>query len=990
MASKKHYLVTLDLLQQAQKLLEQNQLDEGIIEKFKKASLDFESLAEWTFYLQSQIGLATVYRKKYQYAIVEELLKATLLKVEHHIAKEAIEMGMVYKELAISIYAQSNYSLAKTYFQKALVIYQEHYGENHKDIALIYSNLGNCRFALDSLEEALEYYQKSLKIREAILPPNHPHFAFSYSALGRCYHTKRNYQKALLYFQEALGIRIHQYGNQHLTVSYSYTDISSAYVSLQNFTQARLHEAKALEIRKKQFPKGHITTAYCYSKIAEIYLREGKPSNALKNCYLALELQQKLLQPQHLHLAHTYIQIGKCLLLKESSQCVVYLQKALTICLQASEKYYKLTAKVLDYIARYYLLKEDFWKALEYYQQGIHSIYRIDLEKIVRQNILEAPSIESYLSSERLSKLIVGKAKVFEALFQQDQNLEYLWAAFEHYKQLIELIGQIRKMQSGESEQLFLSGEAETLYESAIKVALDLHQETGDGQILEEAFLFAEKGKAMILLTALQKNEAELSSSIPKDLLQKMKILEVQQLELEKQLKQNQKPLSLQELRRELFEVTHQYEGLIARLEEAYPEYYQLKYHLSTAGIRILQEALLERDSNNRLSSSTLMLSYYVGENQLYLFEVTSNDYQVHRISKPTDLADQILDFQDAINWMDFEDYLEVGTKLYQLLLAPVLEGKTPETIPQQMVILRHHLLEYLPFEALLMPSNLSDEEMLDFTVLPYLIRTYAVSYHYSATLLLRKIRQSQKTAALKSSFLGFAPVSFNGEKVWELEMKSQLGNSKVLRSRRGGEENLEILPNTESEVRQVYELFEEQSLDAKAFLYASASKENLLKEASKHKFLLISTHGFMENEGEGLSGIYLAKVDELEGVSEESRGGDYSKNNYLLYTSDTYHLDLKADLVVLSSCSSGVGKMQKGEGMMAINRGFLYGGASNIIFTQFDIPDESSSLLVKKLFEYILEGETYTAALRKAKLALLEQEGSSVQDWAGYLLIGV
>jgi len=72
------------------------------------------------------------------------------------------------------------------------------------------------------------------------------------------------------------------------------------------------------------------------------------------------------------------------------------------------------------------------------------------------------------------------------------------------------------------------------------------------------------------------------------------------------------------------------------------------------------------------------------------------------------------------------------------------------------------------------------------------------------------------------------------------------------------------------------------------------------------------------------------------------------------------------------------------------MNRGFLYAGASNIVFTQFDIPDQSSSLLVKKMFEYILEGTPYSTALQKAKLEMIRMEGSSPQDWAGFVLIGV
>ena len=73
----------------------------------------------------------------------------------------------------------------------------------------------------------------------------------------------------------------------------------------------------------------------------------------------------------------------------------------------------------------------------------------------------------------------------------------------------------------------------------------------------------------------------------------------------------------------------------------------------------------------------------------------------------------------------------------------------------------------------------------------------------------------------------------------------------------------------------------------------------------------------------------------------------------------------------------------------MAMNRGFLYAGASNIIFTYFDIPDQSSGELVHHLFKNILDGDSYAAALRKAKIALLTQAHKTPEDWAGYALIG-
>ncbi|MFK7903801.1 MAG: CHAT domain-containing protein, partial [Chitinophagales bacterium] len=111
--------------------------------------------------------------------------------------------------------------------------------------------------------------------------------------------------------------------------------------------------------------------------------------------------------------------------------------------------------------------------------------------------------------------------------------------------------------------------------------------------------------------------------------------------------------------------------------------------------------------------------------------------------------------------------------------------------------------------------------------------------------------------------------------------------------------------------------------------------------------------------------------------------------DNDKLYLTDVMNLHLNADLVVLSSCESGVGKLEVGEGVMALHRAFLYAGAQNIVYSLFKVPQDSTSELVQTFFRYVLEGDTYSTALRKAKLGLIENESMEPIDWAGFALIG-
>ncbi len=144
-----------------------------------------------------------------------------------------------------------------------------------------------------------------------------------------------------------------------------------------------------------------------------------------------------------------------------------------------------------------------------------------------------------------------------------------------------------------------------------------------------------------------------------------------------------------------------------------------------------------------------------------------------------------------------------------------------------------------------------------------------------------------------------------------------------------------------------------------------------------------------MRSEGSGDRSQETGRNKQKKGAIQQFSSSAIESDDFLLHTSETYHLNLNADLVVLSSCESGVGELKVGEGMMALNRGFLYAGAGNIVYSLFKVPQDSTSQLTQTLFRYILEGESYASALRKAKLELIADEMMEPMDWAGFALVG-
>ena len=105
------------------------------------------------------------------------------------------------------------------------------------------------------------------------------------------------------------------------------------------------------------------------------------------------------------------------------------------------------------------------------------------------------------------------------------------------------------------------------------------------------------------------------------------------------------------------------------------------------------------------------------------------------------------------------------------------------------------------------------------------------------------------------------------------------------------------------------------------------------------------------------------------------------------------FHLKLDADLVVLSACETGLGKLEKGEGMIGLTRGFLYAGARSLVVSLWKVNDTSTSVLMERFYRHLQEGKPKAEALRLAKLSLKnDPDMPALHDpfhWAPFILVG-
>jgi CHAT domain-containing protein len=109
-----------------------------------------------------------------------------------------------------------------------------------------------------------------------------------------------------------------------------------------------------------------------------------------------------------------------------------------------------------------------------------------------------------------------------------------------------------------------------------------------------------------------------------------------------------------------------------------------------------------------------------------------------------------------------------------------------------------------------------------------------------------------------------------------------------------------------------------------------------------------------------------------------------------LLYANDIRNEKVKADLVILSSYESELGRKVGGEGLIALNHAFIYAGARNVISSLWKINDRYSSEFMINFHQEVASGQSYTEALRQAKLQFLADPATAQpQFWAPFVLIG-
>lgn len=109
-----------------------------------------------------------------------------------------------------------------------------------------------------------------------------------------------------------------------------------------------------------------------------------------------------------------------------------------------------------------------------------------------------------------------------------------------------------------------------------------------------------------------------------------------------------------------------------------------------------------------------------------------------------------------------------------------------------------------------------------------------------------------------------------------------------------------------------------------------------------------------------------------------------------LLTAEEISHLDLsQTKLAVLSSCCSGLGKIDEVDGVIGLQRAFKRAGVQSLVMSLWPVPDEATNLLMQYFYSNLMMGENYQQALTHAmKILRLNPRYDKPHYWAGFVVL--
>ena len=870
----------------------------------------------------------------------------TRLKLEdYYSANSNYNIGVAYNYLG-------DFARMKHYMLEYIRICKSIYDEFGPEVVSGYTYLVSASMELQEYESAISYAssaQDIIKINESAL--HEDELSNLYATVGTCYGRMSDYAKARIYFEKAESVL-----NTSSGVS------GENYISLINNLAIVYGNLGLTDKQNTYYEKGFALAQFSNSSLAYNLVNSyavflGNTGKIIKGEKLLSGLVEKARNVYGKD-SRNYIEV----LNNYASYLLNYKNdhlnslKAYTDCIDYLKDHDEETNLKDPVIIGYSLALSangESHMALEKIQELLFNSPVVNTDEKLYTN----PELISLKVDRRSLNIIRAKHNILWDIYSKSGSYDALEAAASTSELLISLLEKVRINISEEESRLLLGDSYRNSYLIAIRDFELCFRTSKNLQYLEKVFEYIERSKVAGLLAATRELDA-VQFHIPSEISELEKSFErdISFYNAKIYSESNEEPRdesSMSDWNEKVLIATQRRDSLVMVLEKNYPEYYSLKYNTRVLKMDQIPE-VVGWNSN--------YLNYVVSDSLLYLFLVNRKYRQLLTFRIDSAFFYKIREFRKLLSMpslsgnarKQFDDFQEIGYDLYKELITPVQKY----FISDKIIISPDNILSYLPFETLL-SSKYSGTGIL-YRELHYLMNDFSISYTYSATFMEELVKRNY---GRRNNLVAFAPY------IEEISIDSIL-----LKRQQQGKGILYDLPNARLEAEYISRI-----TGGKSYLNEDARESVYKTESPKYDIVHLAMHTVLNDQYPMNSAMIFSQAND-------------TTDDGMLHTYEVYGIPLKAKMVVLSSCNTGMGLLFSGEGILSLARGFLYSGSQSVVMSMWEIEDKSGTDIMKMFYENLKRGHSKSESLKKARTDFLRSANQLISHpyfWSSLVVYG-
>ena len=795
---------------------------------------------------------------------------------------------------------------------------------------------GSCYFQQGDVRSAIPRYERAERLSQ-----NDQLKYRLFQHLGYMYNIVGNYGKAISYQELCLEDALNK-GSDEL-IGKSYMNLGLSYFRVGRLEEAQESMKNCIKYSRQALGDNCRNCALASSNLGLIQMRLGLFDKSLETFQRAIQEFEKL-NLQHtssysMPFNNTGIVYSE---LKDFQKALPYFKKALTISINHTGENSKFS-HALEYrnIANCYRELNQFDSARTYYDSTF---------QVLEFNEQDDETALGIGLVHPLIGALIDKGRSCQLEYEYSDDINSLHEAIQYFDIALDKIRHVRNNSTGDDTENVFAELMKAANEGKLISTISKFELEPSDELLSAALNCMERSKGFDLLKSLQGEKAIKFFDLPPEKIDLIDELTADIIELEHQLmveKGTSNHDTLIQIRNKLVNKRASRDKLRVGLEKSHPAYYNMKYDIPEVN---LKEAQLMLDEHSAL------IEYFVGNLVLSTMVLTRDTVYWFNESTPTQLS---------THWSNWHEYLSnpntntksTHTNLSDTFYHYLLEDQLA-TIPEinQLIVVPDEFLYYMPFEALTSTTSSGQE---------CLIENYNIAYATSISLLLD---QNTHLSQAPKPWVGFVSTYDDIE-----EDKEQENESIAMLVRDGNYK----LPGALSESQQIKDI-----IGSGASIIEGADEIDFTQLAGKFKILHFAMHSVLNKENPRYSKLIFSQPT-----------SDTLSDNFL-HINELFKFKLDADMVVLSACNTGQGKLFKGEGVMSMSKAFAYTGVPSTVMSLWPTPDDATSQLMVDFYRHLKEGESKNTALRKAKLDWLNndelpQEFKHPFYWSSFIVSG-